>query len=206
MQPKQTVQPFLFSQSTTSWSPRTVSAAVAACGLRGRQQPRWEGTWGKRKLGNRASYYKAISIYRQSLETLFKRITNDKRLFWQGNPKTCPWSLQLEAGGRAVGTAAGSSRGGVRRPRVCQQFWIFFCCRSTRRRKPNKTHSHLLSTNFWDRFTKVTGKFPSAGQAVCVICCRHVHIASCQKVSTRCLYCLYCLSLGKCKKRAMHLL
>lgn len=121
-------------------------------------------------------------------------------------PKRVPGACSWRQAGERLALLPGAHRAAYAGHGSASNSGFFFCCGSSRRMKPNKTHSHLLSTNFWDRFTKVTGKFPSAVQSVCVICCRHVHITSCQKVSTRCLYCLYCLSLGKCKKRAMHLL
>lgn len=80
---------------------------------------------------------------------------------------------------------------------------FFFCCWSSRRMTINETCGQLLSTVFWDHIIKLTGKFACPVWSICVVCCRYVHMPSCQKM---CIYCLYCLSLGKRKNKAMHLL
>lgn len=121
--------------------------------------------------------------------------------------KTCLWGLWWEAGGRglALPVCAVPLPGVCRTPNTScvsdSTSGVFFW--SSRRMKINKTCGQLLSTIFWDHVIKLTRQFSCPLQSICVICCRYVHMPSCQKM---CICCLYCLSLGKCKNKAMHLL
>ena len=85
---------------------------------------------------------------------------------WSSNPKTCPWSLQLEAGGRAVGTARAAgccclALTGWRAQAVGLPAPLdFFCCRSSRRMKPNKNPQSAAQHHFLGPHDKADSEIP----------------------------------------------